>query len=648
MQVIHQLWKGRRVRVAGVLDQVAVDCPDDLAGVYQKYWELVYRRCYATLQDHEAACDAAQDVFVQALHSFEDIQNDVVRGLVDLARTISYERKRRPSREVVLAEPPRNGHSHDDPAEIAESLRLLASVWSGLSAVERRYLADKFAGFSFEEIAQRNRRALGTVSSNLARAREHARRMREPMLPGVLGLAAWRRLTDASRRARTLASETSLAAATQPVGAFTVSLTVAGLIAGAVPAASAGMGMATATRSHLTLAAASLPGVDAGAAMAGSLVGQQIHVSAQSAAPGSAPSHAGGGLLRLPGSGNASAETPEDVQISTATASPSYSRDHTIIALGYGATCGCNVLLRSTDGGATWQSAPGPVHGDQVVLPPAYPDDPAIYVGYSSTTTSGFSNYWTPRFGTAFTQLSHLPPGAITLPAGFDAGDRRIIAVTATGVWAAAPSGSNAAQPLLLDASGAAPSAVTAWGAPAVGVMVLTSSQAVGAGNSALAVSTSSDDVLWACPPAQSCAQVTRISLPPGAHLVASPAFAADRTVVAYQLGALDVSVDAGRSFGAIGLPWTGASVNGLALTPSSSGPAVWAVMARGTGWALMTKPSPSAPWLEADGGNSAITSSGGQLVVIDAQRLLFLPAQGGLLCSVNRGVTWEARCPSA
>src|SRR5260221_4289969 len=121
MKAIQDLWR-RRVRVTGVVEQVAVGSPDEMAAIYEDYGRLVHRRCLATLGDEQAAEDATQDVFLLALSNFEQIQHDVVRGLLDIARTISYERRRRPAREVSLADPGqhRNGSGADDPAEIAE------------------------------------------------------------------------------------------------------------------------------------------------------------------------------------------------------------------------------------------------------------------------------------------------------------------------------------------------------------------------------------------------------------------------------------------------------------------------------------------------------------------------------------------------
>lgn len=646
MQVIHQLWKGRRVRVAGVLEQVAVDCPDDLATIYRDYWELVYRRCYATLEDHEAALDATQDVFLQALNSFEDIKGDVVRGLVDLARTISYERKRRPTREVSLAETRPADGGADDPAEIAERHRMLASVWSGLSVVERRYVADKFAGFSFEEIAQRNRRALGTVSSNLARAREHARRMREPLLPGALALAAWRRLTDTTRRARTLAHTTSVSTAAQPVGAFTVSLTVAGLLVGGVPAA----GVATrpsAANSHVRLVTAALPGFESGAAMAGSLAGQRVQVASQSSASGGQPTPIGAsaGLRQVVSTEPATAETPEDTQFIAAAPSPNYDWDHTIVALGHGNRCDCQALLMSTDGGTTWTAQAGPPAGDEIVLSPTFPRNAAIYVGVSTGQTA-VSNYWTPRFGEAFRSLPGLPAGALTLPAGFDHGDQRIVVTTATGVWSEDLL-TGSLQALLLDTATAPPAAATPHGAPGIGVLAVTSSKAIAPSANANAVPAAAGELLWECPPAQPCIHIGTVPLPAGAGLITSPSFGKDRTLLAYGPGQLFSSTDGGQTFETTSAPGATGTGGDLALAAPPQGPSLWATVAGASGWTLMTQPSLQTAWKEADGGNPAIRAVGGKVVVVGSQTILFLLAQGALLCSVNTGVTWEAKCPA-
>jgi RNA polymerase sigma factor (sigma-70 family) len=653
MQVIQHLWRRRRVRIAGVLDQVAVDTPDDLAAIYRDYWELVYKRCYATLQDHEAASDATQDVFEQALTSFEAIRHDVVRGLMDLARTISYERKRRPTREVSLAELTLTGQApargdDNDPAEIAERHRVLHAVWSGLSPVERRYVADKFAGFSFEEIARRRGRALGTVSSNLARAHQHARKMREPLLPGILALAAWRRLTELSRRARNAAQSGSMAAAAQPVGSFTVSLTLAGLVAAAVPMATAAQtrGMRAAST---PVAMALAPESAGGAGRVGATVAAVAPASTSSsaaAAPERRPGVAGGGLPLVP-SGSAASETPEDTLIYTATPSPNYDQDHTIVALGTGRQCQCWALLITTDGGTTWAAQAGPPAGDQVVLSPTFPADPSIYVGYANGNGT-LSNYWTPRFGRAFRPLAGLPPGAITLPAGFDRGDDRIIVATPTGIWSR-DTHTGVVQPMILETAYATPSVTTSLDAPADGVMAMTTTRALAPGESASASALQSGEQLWSCPPGSPCQRVGSLPLLPGGVLLLSPSFNTDRTVIAYTGGGQFLaSANGGGSFASIDLPAPRANKGDLMLGPSAAGVGLWVTVRAPSGWALMAKTTVTSPWHEADAGNPSIRGTGGHVVVVGPQRLLFLLAQGGLLCSVNGGVTWEARCPAS
>jgi RNA polymerase sigma factor (sigma-70 family) len=644
MTVVHPLWKGRRVRVAGALDQVEVASRDDLAAIYRDYWDLVYRRCYGTLQDREAALDATQDVFVHALNCFEDIRHDIVRGLVDLARTLSYERKRRPAREVSLPNPAGARRAADDPTEIAERHDVLGAVWAGLSPLERRYLADRFAGFSFEEIARRNRRALGTVSSNMARAREHARRMREPMLPSLLGLALWRRLTDLSRRARSAAHSSSLAAAAQPVQTLTISLTLAGLVAGGVPgmlpaAIPAAAGLAT-----VSALGGDVVGGGAGAARVGATsIPPAMTTTASS--PRTPQRGAPSTRSTLP-LAPATAETPEDTTISSATPSPNYASDHTIIALGYGHACQCNVLLRSTDGGASWTAKAGPPRGDELVLPPDYPHDSRIFVGYAEQVM-GATDYWAAKFGDLFQSLP-LPGGGLALAAGFDSGDPRIIASAYDDLWSL-QWGSGAPTPLVVDASGVgAPSVAAPVGDVATGVLAMTSPNAVTPGTVTSAIDTSPGLKLWACPPAESCHVTGDVALPTGARLTASPEYAGDKTLLAYTTDQALLSSDGG-AFEATTLPQSHAYIDRAALGFAESGSVpVWMLIDQANRFELEFESSPSGPWRSLDINLPQSTSGIGYIVPVGPQRVIYTSPATGFLCTADDGLSWSTRCPSA
>lgn len=646
MSVVHHLWKGRRVRVAGALDQVAVASPDEMAAIYELYWDLVYRRCYATLQDEEAALDTTQDVFLNALKSFEDIRHDIVRGLMDLARTLAYERRRRPAREVTLAHP-RSAERADDPAEIAERHDVLDAVWAGLSPVERRYLADKFAGFSFEEIARRNRRALGTVSSNLARAREHARRMREPMLPAVLGVAGWRRLTDLSRRLRSAAQSSSVSAAAQPVQTLTLSLTVAGLLAGTAPGLT----------SPAVPASIGMPALTALSAEAGSSPAATTVSSSASDRPATAVAPPSGATSTKPAAAGPSAglqlplvsadqETPEDTQIVDATPSPNYSEDNTIVALGHGRTCACNLIMESTDGGATWTSRQGPADGQQVVLPPDYPRDPRIFVGYASASSTA-TDYWTPAFGEKFRTLP-LPAGPLALPAGFDRGDQRVIVSAMYGVWSY-DMGTFAVQPLIVDRSTSSAAGIAApAGAISRGVFAVTSAAAEATGSAPDTVGTAQGLKLWACPPGSACSATGSVPLSTSAHLVASPDFESDATLLAYTSARMVLSQDGGSTFTSLALPPGATYVDAVTLGyPVNGVLSVWSVVRRGHTTALEMAGSATGPWTQVAVPVPQVAGDG-RLTPLAASRLIFLSPTTGFMCTADNGLSWHTRCPSA
>jgi DNA-directed RNA polymerase specialized sigma24 family protein len=650
--VIRNLWKGRRVRVAGVLDQVSVESPDELAAIYADYHQLVYRRCYATLKDHEAALDATQDVFLSALACFEDIRHDIVRGLLDLARTLAYERRRRPAREVPHPAPPLPGDA-DDPAEIAERNDVLGAVWSALSPVERRYVADKFAGFSFKEIAVRNRRALGTVSSNLARAREHACRTREPMLPAAIGLVGWRRLTDLGRRLRSAVHDSSVSMAAQPVQSLTLSMALAGLITVGGPAPGAVAGAPDAP-THAPLVAPGVGGHRAGwegdaaapASSAAPRVSGTHVVAAREPAPatGGAVAHAASLPVTSP-----DAETPEDTTMVAAAPSPDYAQDGTILALGIGHSCACRVVLRSSDGGATWQSRAGAPDGDEIVLPPAYPRDARIFVGYADDT-SGPSrlDYWTPGFGEPFRPLA-LPAGSLALSAGFDSGDPRAISSTPSGIWSLNVE-TQVTRPLVIDPSLAgSPAVATPLGDVSTGLLALTSASAYAPESPSTSIGGGSGLKLWSCPAGRPCSVTATVPLTVGARLSTSPTFVADHTLLAFSAAQLLRSPDAGTSFQAVALP-SGASNVDLAALGYSAGGGIpmWMLVQRTQGFALEFTPSAMAPWREVDDSLPQITSRVGHIVPIGPHRVIYLSAETGFVCTADDGLSWSTRCPSA
>jgi RNA polymerase sigma factor (sigma-70 family) len=653
MSVVEHLWRGRRVRVAGALDQVAINSLDDMAAIYQEYWQLVYRRCLATLHDEEAARDATQDVFVLALDNFEQVQHDIVRALMDLARTISYERMRRPAREVMLADPPRRLNGSDDPTEIAERHRVLDAVWSGLSQVERRYVADKFAGFSFEEIAQRNHRKLGTVSSNLFRAREHARKMRGPTLPALIGAAGWRQLTDLARRTRNAAHSTSTAAAAQPVQSLTISMTLAGLLAGVTPAIT---GPAPGAGSAALRPSATMPPVHIAAAAV--VLGGTAQVGGAGVPPGrrglaysppaAAPSAAPGQMApTLPFSGPASSETPEDTVIYTAAPSPHYDQDHTILALGYGNTCACNVLLRSTDGGATWTARTGAPDGNQLVLPPDYPRDPSIFVG-QSYGAAGTTDWSAGSFDEPFRALP-VPAGSIALPAGFDSGDPRVIVSAASGVWSYNTT-TQLVQPLMIETkAGVVPALATPLGSLRTGVLAMTSSQAVTPGTLERAVTMPADRMaLWACPPPWACHLQATVPVSAGASLSTSPDYATDPVLVAYDSTRAVISRDGGNSFAPVSLPSGTSEVLSLSLGSTGSATSLWLVARHGRGFVLEFSPTVNGAWHQVDQGLPQITGTSGRVIALGAHRAVYLSNRGGFVCTDDDGGHWTPRCPAA
>jgi RNA polymerase sigma factor (sigma-70 family) len=65
---------------------------------------------------------------------------------------------------------------------------------------------------------------------------------------------------------------------------------------------------------------------------------------------------------------------------------PHEVENHTVLAEATDRECRCDVVLQSTDGGASWTAYPHPL-GEHPVLPPDYPRDPRIFWIYNGVTT---------------------------------------------------------------------------------------------------------------------------------------------------------------------------------------------------------------------------------------------------------------------
>jgi RNA polymerase sigma-70 factor (ECF subfamily) len=352
-----------------------------LEELFRAHWDRVYSICLRMLRDPQEAADATQDAFVRALRHLSRA-DDPVAYLVTTARSVSIDRLRRAGREIELTETTGGAATSAgqtiDAAEIAVRRVVLRVVWKRLSAREKLLVTMSFAGFSADEIAARASLTVPAAKKALERARERARRAAG--LPGLvfatlmLRRRLWARLNggreDASLR---LSSLTATAV-------FVVAL--AGLHPGQVAN--------TVGKS---------PEMGPGPVMPSTNASPAIQAAANSGIPGRATEVASTGTPR-PGALESGADTgplgailppdsdPGHAEFRHLTPSPNFSTDHTVFAVGLeqGSIMRCPqlycpVLFRTQNGGSSWRrlSAIGLYGGGPIVLPAAYPVDPAIY-----------------------------------------------------------------------------------------------------------------------------------------------------------------------------------------------------------------------------------------------------------------------------
>jgi hypothetical protein len=344
----------------------------------------------------------------------------------------------------------------------------------------------------------------------------------------------------------------------------------------------------------------------------------------------------------------ASSETPSDSHISAATPSPNYPTDHTILAIGSGNTCLCPVLFRSRDGGASWHAAPGPAQGTQIVLPPAYPSDPAIFIG--NPADSGALDSMSPGFGSTFNTLA-IPPGRLAISPAFDRGSPVIYTSALGGVWSANVK-SGDVRPMLVDPTVSTASAIAS---PPAGdghaLFILTSWTAVPFGvptdPSQVAAAATKAEVV-SCSTAGLCTTAGRPDLLSIGGLAVSPGYGRASLLAAYGGASLLVSTNDGEDFRQVHLPDTALGVKSVAIgSAPGMDTTVWALL-RGQQEEFVAKIGWGSSRFElAAPATDPNASVGGFLVALSPTRVVHVLPGVGLLCTADGGQSWQAGCPT-
>lgn len=364
----------------------------------------------------------------------------------------------------------------------------------------------------------------------------------------------------------------------------------------------------------------------------------------------------------------AASETPEDTQIITTTRAARFTGNRTLVAIGVGHTCRCGVLLRSQDGGGSWQAAPGPSQDATLIaLPPDYPDDPRIFASGSPTgpTAPSVSD----GFGEPFRSLSRLPAGPLALSGRFDDGDPTLYVAGLTGVVRAslqAPTmvpavlsqdyGLVAPRPVITYPTAPGESAwiVSGPGSRGEDALVLAphGSLATAPNPTSLLAGGQAPDgsagpAIFACDDAAGCTLRAGVPLDDIGMLRASPAPPLGSSVIGFTSTRLALSLDTGENWISVPLPATMRTVLSAAVFGGHDGGWVWCICAGGDRHThILRAPVATLEWSDVTGEEPAdLRSTSVDPVTVD--RTLILVSNGGYRCLVGAGLypDWEPRC---
>lgn len=346
--------------------------------------------------------------------------------------------------------------------------------------------------------------------------------------------------------------------------------------------------------------------------------------------------------------------TPENTYFEAIEPSPAFDRDRTIFAGGSHLcrvqwTTGCPVLFVTNDGGRQWrrlaaEGLAGWVH--DLALPPAYPNDPRIFVrddtGIKESTDGGDSF----RLVSPLAQIG----GKLAISPQFNNGDPRILAGGAGSfqVWEYRADLGLTKTALLPILSGD-PSHLRPTFSPnyaADGLIIVGGMQVLDPTVRYASKDAGGTMFVYRCTPVR-CDTITLNGSAFYPWTALSPTFGKDGLGFVVTGPTIFRSRDGARTFVDIGLPPGESWVNDVTFRSSSS-PDRSFVVASFTGWrtkGLYKSIDGAGTWIPIPVGGVAGFDGGFRIVEVAGSNGPIIAADWGIVCSSDEGRTWARRC---
>lgn len=299
----------------------------------------------------------------------------------------------------------------------------------------------------------------------------------------------------------------------------------------------------------------------------------------------------------------------------------------------------CTALFHSADGGATWErvSATG-LTGTSLLVAPAYPRDPRIYAAGPTglqVSVDGGRNF------EAVLTAPHNGPAAIS--PDFSSGDERILIGANPSGWEY-DAASDTSQPVANGPSSSGGVTFAFTPDHRANQTLFAGAFTLDPEGSRATVHTCRGRLRdYAC-----SRQVALEGLTGAPSMYVSSTYAEDKLVFAYGQGGFFRSANRGATFDPVAVPFEKVA----ALTDDGAGTvyaAGWQHDGDGTRGGVARSVDRGRTW-NVLGAGTPLAEGVTTLAHVGGDRLLAAPlasAGGGMLCSVDGGSTWQARCPA-